>query len=1019
MRHALPLFLAAVFCACPEKKVPPPPEEATRCEVDLTATGLFSAVGNGAHARVIESADDGVPGPFSQGVPGDFLLENDKIRVVVQRPLRQIGPNPYGGTIIDADLKRAAGQPGRDQLGKLEVLYGFGRTINVKKVEVLQDGSSGGPAVIAATGEDAVNDYINVPNIIGAFLGGVKLVTDPNAPLTVTATTYYVLSPHESRVRLLTAFCNVGRENIVTGIGDLFEQGGQSDFFNPGGCSGGLGASTCAADPSPWYGYQSDEVAYAVRGYKISDPKTPESTNALLYVTGVVGTLSGADGQQGLLTWVDPSATKRPGAFAILAGGQRNYLRDLFIGRDLGDTLSQMTAIDGFAKARLNVNVSQLDTGAAASGVRVAVIDATSSKQKTVLLTDKDGKAKVDLPPGNYQVSAGDLGHAIEAFTPVTLPSSGEATAEVKLGLAQKLSVSVKEAGGTGLSAKVTVRCPSGPCPHERAHYRPFFAVDDTPSNIAAIIYVPASGSAEAWVPPGKYEVFVTRGPEYSAFPDTFPNSGFPIDLTTGPKSVSATLARVVDTTGWMSADLHVHAVASADSSVLNSARIASYLAEGVDILVSTDHDVVTDFGPEILSMGAQEQMASMIGCEVTPFDFGHQQAYPVIKGEGPNGGAFDWAGGDGPTLRLDQIYAGLRATNPNVVLQMNHPRGRGGSISQLKVDTATGATHEKPETFRMEPNPLATENDTHLLSNDFDAIEVANGVTPNAAVLNDWLTFLSRGAVKTATGVSDSHNLSTNVGGYSRTWVRMGIDKPSQFDSAKLAVAMKAHRAISSSGQFITLTAQKLTPSGTAGPLAQIGDTLSIDAAAGDKVELTVDVQAPEWMNFDSIELYTFTTGREAVRGEPNASWPDDRIFKKWTYDPTTLQLEPVPGLSGFRRLHVTEKHVASPAADTWYVAMVRGGTASRSLAPLAWGGVACTGGVCTASESRPWGLTNAVLIDADNSGAYDNVPLKITQPLKLPTAPPRPAPPRRVPSLEELQKALKAMVAHDHSQG
>jgi hypothetical protein len=94
----------------------------------------------------------------------------------------------------------------------------------------------------------------------------------------------------------------------------------------------------------------------------------------------------------------------------------------------------------------------------------------------------------------------------------------------------------------------------------------------------------------------------------------------------------------------------------------------------------------------------------------------------------------------------------------------------------------------------------------------------------------------------------------------------------------------------------------------------------------------------------------------------------------------------------------------------------MVRGGTASHSLAPLAWGSVTCANGVCTEDSTRPTGFTNAVLIDADKSGAYDDFPLKITQPLNLPPAPKSP-PARRVPSLEEFRKALRAMLSHDHS--
>src|SRR5439155_26497533 len=112
-------------------------------------------------------------------------------------------------------------------------------------------------------------------------------------------------------------------------------------------------------------------------------------------------------------------------------------------------------------------------------------------------------------------------------------------------------------------------------------------------------------------------------------------------------------------------------------------------------------------------------------------------QAYPIHReADSLNGGAIDWAGGDGPTLRPAQLYAALRQRDPGVVLQMNHPRGKGGSLTQLKIDTATGVTHELPSAFRLDPAPDATDADTRLFSNDFDAIEVHNGLTASTAVM-------------------------------------------------------------------------------------------------------------------------------------------------------------------------------------------------------------------------------------------------------------------------------------------
>lgn len=1013
MRRLLTLCLFVPAAACTKKEPPPPPPPMVdRCEVDLSSLNLFSEVGNGAKAVVIGSADQLVGGPAASGTLGDTLLENDRVRVVIQKPGRSISPTPYGGTIIDADLKRGVGEPGRDRFGKLEVLYQFGRTINVTDVEILSDGSKGGPAVVAATGRDAVLDYINVQNVIAEYLGaGVKLAVDPDAPLPLKATTYYVLSPGESRVRVLTAFCNTSNDVLTTAVGDLVEQGGESDFFNPGGCTNGLGSSSCLVDPSGLYGYQADGVAYGIRQHKVADLKTPEPANALLYVYGVVGTLVGGEGQSGLLTWVDETATRRPGAFGVPAGGQRLYLRDFVVGRDFGDITSQLAAFDGTQRARLTVTATLAD-GSPAADTRVAVLAAATNQQRTLLVTDAQGQAKVDLPAGDYRLLTGRLGHALEPLVPVQVPTSGTAEATVKVGASRTLAVTVKDPFGTPVPAKVIVICPGGPCTPKPTDYRPLHAVDDTPSTMAAIAFVGASGEARIPVPPGQYQVLVSRGMEWSGWPETYPATGQAIDLTTTDQSVSATLAKVVSTPGWVSADLHVHAVASPDSSVANTVRAANFAAEGVDVLVSTDHDFIVDYAPVISALGLQNQMASMIGAEVTPFEFGHHNAYPLVRRELPGGGAFDWAGGDGPTLRFDQIYAGLRADHPDVVIQMNHPRGSSGALSALKVDTATGASHADPLVFRQTPAAGASALDSKLFSNDFDAIEVSNGITPSYAVLNDWMTFLSRGLVKTATGVSDSHDVNGDLGGYSRTWVKTGSDDLAAFSPKAFSDAMKGHRAIVSSGPFITLTARRLASGAPVGEVAEVGGLVKL--GAGETLELTVDVQAPEWMTFDAIELYTHATGRETTNGVSNGAWPEARIFQRKTFDPRALTVEPVPGLGGFvaRRIHVTETFTVTPTQDTWFVAMVRGGSATPALAPFAWHGVDCKDGVCSAKQQRAVGFTNAILVDGDQSGAYDTFPLKQGLTVAAPKAELPAA--RLTPTEAEFAEALRRALRH-----
>jgi hypothetical protein len=1007
MRRLFVSSLVVLLTACPQKKPLPEPEPTGRCEVDLAAFN-FANVGTGATAKAVENASELIGGGFAQGRVGDFLLENDRVRVIVQQPGHAIAPIPYGGTIIDADLKRSSGA-GRDEFGKLGLIYAFGRTVNVSKVEVLNDGTKGGYAVIAASGTDAVVDYVNVKNVLTQFLGNVELVRDPDTEIPFTITTYYVLSPGESRVRVLSAFCNGGKDTVSMQVGDLLEQGGVSEVFNPEGCTNGLGAKDCLIDPMPWFGYQANEVAYGYRSYKFVDSKTPAS-NALLYVAGVAAVLADGENQAGLLSWVDPNATRRPGSFGVLPGDKRTFLRDFFVGRDLGEITSNMLALDAASKSRLTVTAQKAD-GSPAPGARVTLKLAESGRMQTLLVTDAQGLARVDVKPGNYLVGVGALGSAIEALTPVSVPSNGEATATVKLGASRTLTVNVADPFGSPLTAKVTVRCANPPCVDQLIDYRPYVDVESQPSDLQAQVHVGADGRAVISLPPGEYEVLVTRGMEYSAFPDTFPTRGQAVDLRTADQTVNATLAHVVDTTGWMSADLHVHAMGSPDSAVANSTRAMSFAAEGVDVLVSTDHDFVTDYRPVLEQLQLTGQMTSMIGCEVTPFDFGHHNTFPLTRRDTVNGGAFEWAGGDGPTLRLDQMYAGIRAADPDVVIQMNHPRGApGGALTQIKIDTATGATHADPATFRQEANPTATALDTRLFSNDFDAMEVMNGTSPNTGVLNDWMTFMSRGWLKVGTGVSDSHYTYNVIGGYGRTWLKVGVDAPAAFTTSAFAQAMKQRKASFSSGPFITLTARKLDAGGQpTGPEFEVGDTVSI--AAGSSLQLTVDVQAPEWMQFDSVEVHTHVEGREAVNGEANDVLKPAQAALKKTYDPTMLPLEAVPGLNGFaaRRVHVRETFTVTASNDTWFLAMARASTAARTLAPMAWDGVSCSSGLCAPSGSRAWAVSNAILVDADGSGAYDDFPLKPTQPLSAPRQLERG--PRRVPSAEEVEAVLRRL--------
>src|SRR5262249_36167200 len=112
---------------------------------------------------------------------------------------------------------------------------------------------------------------------------------------------------------------------------------------------------------------------------------------------------------------------------------------------------------------------------------------------------------------------------------------------------------------------------------------------------------------------PGRYRVYATRGMEWgmdSAAVEVFPGQS---------KSVALSLAREVDTRGFIAADTHLHTLTFSghgDSSVAE--RLVTLAGEGVEFAVATDHNHNTDYRPLQREMALSEYFYSVTGNEVT-----------------------------------------------------------------------------------------------------------------------------------------------------------------------------------------------------------------------------------------------------------------------------------------------------------------------------------------------------------------------------------------------------------------
>jgi hypothetical protein len=968
-----------------------------RCDLDDLDAFV---TGNSGQARLRRITSDAelIGGPNAHGRVGDFLFENEKIRVIVQGEGRVFGPQPFGGTILDADLVRPG--PGRDQFGEVGLLYNFGRTLKPERFEIVRDGSDGRAAILAVTGLDEANDYLSIRSQLVASLGRAPLA-DPYVPVPLRITNYFVLNPNEQRLRFISNLCNTSTtQTLELAVGDLTDPGYVLEFFNPRACTNGFGfGGLCfGLDRMNWYGYQGDGVAYGYAPYRVGRPTQPEGQNAVLTVAGITGSIIGADGLNGLFGWINPSADPRPGELRLAPGGFGAFSRDFWVGRDLGEIGTLVDQGRALSATRIGTVSGQvISSGQPLANARVVL---NSGSTRHVFFTGADGRYSGLVPVGMYDISAWAPARLPSMTQRLTVTADTAATSTFQLVNPQRLTVSVREANGGPIPAKVTVLC-GAPCP---SPHRTQILFGDTlkdpmPDSVREIGYVPASGSLTMELPPDQYLVVVSRGPEYSVFPQGFPTTpGAPVDLRTQSATISAVLARVVDTAGWQSADLHVHAVNSPDSIIDNDVRALSFAADGLDVIVSTDHDVVTDFAPVIARTGLGPFLASVTGEEVSPMEFGHYNVFPIPRDASDRitGGSIDWAGANGPTLSAGELFAEARRRGARTI-QVNHARGSLGGFTALKVDTDTFATRIDPTVLRMATQPGATASDTKLLSTDFNAFELLNNAEDSYdatgdvahSKFNDWFVMLSRGLRIVGTGVSDTHYGRIGTGW--RTWVKTDTDSPSSFTPALFSDRLNAQQAVVGNGPFVTARAFRVDGAGamTTMPVG-IGGT--VPNGAGDVV-VELDVQVPDFLDVTRVELHTHRptddaacpldpqspramTSRVGCEGRAQTNWPAPAISQAITLGPADLEVAVTEGATTWRRYRkrVTLR-LPRPSYDTWLVAMVSG---TRNLAPLSFNPPGLMGGV---SPAAPFALTNPIYVDADGNG-FDKPPFNPTRP-------------------------------------
>ncbi len=764
----------------------------------LVSLGLSGCGGTGdpdvtdpeVWAERITGEEQLLRGRTARGELGDYRIFNSSVAFVIQDVGLASGYRRYGGGVADGDVFDADGNPlGATQLG--ELFFGFNqRLFEPAAIEVVPPDFNDGRAMIRVTGQDAYFDWL------GAYLSSILSMDTIDSNLTYE----YSLGPDDEALRIDVYIENRGSEELVLDMAEVAMISGdglKAYFEGPG------------FDVSEHWG----EFPYwLAQGQRLSYGLLAEE-----------GSLTMLLNMSNIAFGVFPRTVVRPGRTGhlvrhlVVAEGGLAEVQRIFrkiSGRSAAGTVSGRVSADPEALAR---------------GVRIHVLT-ENEWHRSLILADADGAFSAELAPGDFFLVAKADGFDASEPLSVQIVDGRDVEVDLLLPSATRVDYRITDDATHLLPARLT-----------------FLRLDDVSTNIlppmfgeeyyghggAALVIYPVTGEGGARLPDGTYEVVASRGFEYEVQRST-------LVLMGQDEVLDVSLAHVVDSSGYLSGDFHIHGQFSPDSSVDPDLRVRTAMSEGVELLVMTEHDTVRDFSGAVAGIpGADRRVHAVIGSEITTYMYGHFNAWPLTeKPDRINNGGIEWFETPAPAL-VERIR---QSEDRDVVVQVNHPRSVsiGGYFSAVKLDIDRG-TYERDDWWTP----------------DFDSIEVFNGGCSNGnqETVLDWFDFLNRGYRVSIGGGSDSH-YEYHPLGTPRVYVPTDHG-PADFDPYELVPAFVDQRVFVSCGPFVSFSIDG----------HGMGDLISTSGP----LAVHVQVQAPSWMDFSELRIIR---NGEIVWSLPAVEW-------------------------------------------------------------------------------------------------------------------------------------------------
>jgi hypothetical protein len=558
----------------------------------------------------------------------------------------------------------------------------------------------------------------------------------------------------------------------------------------------------------------------------------------------------------------------------------------------------------------------------------------TVQGQKIPLYPDTQGRLASALPPGTYTAVFEDIGR--DPVTQTFTIEAGKSTA-LKLSLppASLVKVHIRDEEGNPLPGRVQFLGVEGTAtPNFGTEYRAHGSDHQ---------YRTHDGEVAQQVPPGKYLLRVTRGPEYELAEHTITvGKGQAVELTTR-------LTRSVDTKGWISTDYHAHSTPSGDNYCNTRDRLINFASEQLEFVPTTEHNRIYDWAPLISSMGLDRHMKTVTGIELTGSGQ-HFNAFPMVRDPlAQNGGAPLWhidpritaialRNWGAPTRELGGSRYDSEANARNKVpyfgggpdrwVQANHPIV-GNVFFDRDADGVQDGGFAGFESLIDAAEVWSTEilNLNPVYKGFGVAGSTANRGLPNRTF--GWLQMLNQGRRMWCVAVSDAHRIFGNGVGSWRTYVSSSTDDPARIDYKEIIANSKAGRMVISNGPFLEVSTSDGLP---------VGSTVIREGS----ITLKVRVQAPRWMEVDRVQIL--------VNGQ----------------QPKSLQFTRGSHPAMFRDAVVRfEQNIGIPLQQDAHLIVVA--TSDSANLEKGWGrdGYA---------NMRPLAYTNPIFVDVDRNGFQHN---------------------------------------------